>query len=162
MTKKNIFSSQEKFAINEKFEQLKMVKNNKISHQQLAELISQRRLKWVKENLSAMLIKYRELSPEEQAYRIIYFDHMKINPHHSKMIRLTPKKIQINSYNFCPYLEACGKLNLKTKHICKHVGEPSIIKMIKKIHPNLKFSRNYNKIRPHGGDYCEEYIELID
>jgi tRNA(adenine34) deaminase len=85
---------------------------------------------------------------------------MKIEPSHSKMTRISSKKIRIDSYNFYPYLEATKKLKLDTKIICKKVGEPSIQKMCEMIHPKLKFSRNYDNIRPHNKKYCEEYIEI--
>lgn len=107
-----------------------------------------------------MLKKYKDLPLEEQAWHIIYFDHMKIDPKYSKMTRISSRKIRIDSYNFCPYLEAVKKLKLDTKVICKKVGEPSIQKMCEIIHPKLKFSRNYHNIRPDNKKYCEEYIEI--
>jgi hypothetical protein len=156
------FTDKEKEAIKEKYGQLKKVCDGEISHSDLADTISKRRLNWIKKNLEEMQRKYDGLSPEEQAYHIIYFDHMKINPEHSRMIRISPTKIRIESYNFCPYLEASSQLDLDTRCICKEVGEPSIQSMCKIIHPKLKFSRNYDNIRPHNGDYCEEFIELIN
>ncbi len=96
------------------------------------------------------------------AYRIIFLDHMKINPEHSLVKRVSPKKIRIDSYNFCPYLEACVQLGLETKFVCKQINEQSIQKMVEMIHPNLKFSRNYSNIRPFNKHFCEEYIELVD
>ncbi len=155
------FSKNEQNAIKEKFKQLKQVCNGLLSHSELANIITERRTSWIKNNLKEMLTKYNGLAPEEQAYHIIYFDHMKINPEHSKMVRLSPTKIRIESYNFCPYLEATNQLKLDTRCICKDVGEPSIQKMCEIIHPKLKFSRNYDNIRPHNGTYCEEFIEII-
>jgi len=154
-------SESEQEAIQEKLEQLRQVKEGILTHQELANLITQRRVKWIKEHLKEMLLKYKGLSPEGQAYRIIYFDHMGINPEHSKMVRVSPTKIKIKSNNFCPYLEACQKLSLDTKTVCKEIGEQSIKKMIELINPNLKFSRNYANIRPHNG-VCEECFELKD
>jgi len=86
---------------------------------------------------------------------------MKIDPLKSKMTRISPTKIRIDSYNFCPYLETVKKLKLDTRCICKKVGEPSIQAMCKMINKKLKFSRNYDNIRPHNKEYCEEYIEII-
>lgn len=156
-----MFSELELKAINEKYEQLKSVKQEKLSFQELIDLITERRVNWIKEHLDEMRIKYADLTPEEQAYRIVFFEHMKINPEHSRMIRVSQNKIRIESYNFCPYLIACNHLVLDTRHICKLIGEPSVQKMIEVINPNLKFSRNYDNIRPHNKDYCEEYIELL-
>lgn len=154
------FSKIHQKAINEKTNQIKKVCDGLCTYAELADIITERRVSWLKANLNKMLKKYKDLPPEEQAWHIIYFDHMKIEPKHSKMTRISSKKIRIDSYNFCPYLEAVKKLKLDTKIICKKVGEPSIQKMCEMIHPKLKFSRNYNNIRPKNKKYCEEYIEI--
>ena len=87
---------------------------------------------------------------------------MKINPENSKMIRVSDKKIKIESYNFYPYLEACKQLGLDTKFICKEIGEPSIQQVCEMINPRLKFSRNCQKIRPNHCNFCEEYFEFLN
>ncbi len=156
-----MFSEKEQKSTQEKLEQLKKVKEGIWTFQWLSNLITQRRIRWVQEHLDEMLTKYNGLTPEEQAYKIIFLDYMNINPEHSKMIRISPRKIKIESYNFCPYLEACHHLGLDTKHICKDIGEPSIQGMVEIINPNLRFSRNYSNIRPNN-DFCEEYIELLE
>lgn len=151
-----MFSRAEQRAITEKYEQLMG-----LSAQKLADFITQRRVRWIEKHLPEMLIKYKSLSPEEQSYKIIFFEHMGINPRHSKIVRVSPTKIMIESRNFCPYLEACQRLGLDTRLVCKKIGEPSIQAMCEAIHPNLRFSRNYQNIRPHSS-FCEEYIELIE
>lgn len=150
----------EERAIQEKFEQLKRIKEGSLSSSELRGMIMDRRLNWIKDNLDKMLEKYRGLSPEEQAYRIIYFEHMDIDKKDSKMTRVSEKKIRIDSYNFCPYLEACKLLNLDTRFICRFIGEPAVQRMIEVINPNLRFSRNYENIRPYSL-FCEEYIEVL-
>ena len=156
-----MFSESEQKAIEEKLEQLQRVKEGTLAPQELVDLITQRRVGWIQEHLDEMLTKYDGLSPEEQAYRIVFFDHMKINPSHSKMVQVSPRKIKIESHNFCPYLEACRHLGLDTRYVCQDIGEPSTQKMIEVINPNLRFSRNYDNIRPRNGAFCEEYIELL-
>lgn len=108
------------------------------------------------------IAKYKGLPLEEMAYRIIFFDHMGINPKHSQITRVSPIKIRIDSYNFCPYLEACTQLGLETRFVCAQINEQSLQKMVEMIHPNLRFSRNYSNIRPLNKHFCEEYIELVD
>lgn len=158
-----MFSEAEEKVIKEKLEQLTRVKRGTLSPHKLAALIARRRIAWIKEHLDEMLVKYRGLSPEEQAYKIVFFEHMGIDPKHSKIVRISPRKIKIISYNFCPYLEACKQLRLDTKFVCKEIGEQSINKMIAIINPNLRFSRNYANIRPHNEEeFCEEYIELLE
>ena len=155
-----MFSGLEQKAIEEKFEQLKKVKEGRLTPKELADLITQRRARWMEENLESVLPKYKLLAPEERAYNIIFFDHMKINPAHSRMIRVSPEKIRIESYNFCPYLEACRFLGLDTRQVCKEIGEPSMQRVCEMVHPGLRFSRNYENIRPQNSSFCEEYIEL--
>lgn len=155
------FSKAHKKAIAEKVSQLAKVKKGIWSPQELAKKITQRRLNWIKRNLDEVLENYKDLSWMEKAYRIIYFDHMNINPAKTEMTRISENKIRIDSYNFCPYLEACKKLQIDTRFICKEIGKPSIQAMIKKINPDLKFARNYQNIRPYNQEFCEEYIELV-
>ncbi len=156
-----MFTEIEQKAIEEKLGQLRKVKEGNLSPQGLANLITQRRVGWIQEFLDETLTKYKRLNPEEQAYRIIFLDHMKINPEHSKVVRVSPTKIRVESYNFCPYLQACSQLGFDTRIICKEIGESSIQAMMNFINPNLKFSRNYEDIRPYNKDFCEEYIELV-
>lgn len=154
-----VFNEAEQRAIQEKVKQLSRIKEGTLSARELADLITRRRIDWIRVHLEDMLDKYGGLSPEEQAYRIIFFEHMGINPTHSRMQRVSPSKIRIESYNFCPYLEACLQLGLDTREICREVGEPSIQAMARIIHPDLVFSRDYTPIRPYC-DYCEEFFEL--
>ncbi len=156
-----MFSETEQKAIEEKLEQLRKVKEGTLSSGELADLIAQRRVEWIQEHLDELLAKYYSLSPEEQAYRIVFFEYMRINPEHSKMVRISPRKIKIESYNFCPYLEACRHLDLDTRYVCKDIGEPSLQRIMEVINPNLSFSRNYANIRPYNITFCEEYIELL-
>jgi len=154
-----LFSESEQKAIEEKLEQLRKVRDGTLTPQELANLITQRRVFWFEENENAVLSKYHGLPDQEKAYRIIFFDHMRINPERSKMIKISKGKIRIESYNFCPYLEACRRLGLDTIFVCKEIGEPSIREVCKLINPDLKFSRNYQNIRPYN-NFCEEYFEL--
>jgi hypothetical protein len=153
-----MFSISEQKAIKEKLNQLRRIKQGTLTPLELSELITKRRVNWMGKNQQT-LRNDRSLNIDELAYNIIFFDHMNINPEFSRIKRISPNKIQICSYNFCPYLEACGILGLDTRIICKEIGEPSIQKMISLINPNLKFSRDYNHIRPYT-PFCKEYIEI--
>ena len=154
-----MFSESEQKAINEKLEQLTKIKEGSLTQEELTNLITERRINWIKINFHRLLDKYFSLSLEELAYNIIFFEHMKINPKYSKMKRVSKNKLEINSYNFCLYLEACKLLSLDTKFICKEIWEPSIKKMISLIDPHLNFDRDYSHIRPHT-PFCKEYIKI--
>lgn len=156
-----MFTEIEQEAIEEKLNQLRNVIDGSMSSKELADLITQRRVLWLEENINILNMKYRGLSDEEKAYRIIFLDHMRINPEYSEISSPSIGRIKIESYNFCPYLEACKILGLDTRHVCREIGEPSIQKVCELINPKLKFGRNYQKIRPYNPFFCEEYIELI-
>jgi hypothetical protein len=155
-------------AVQKQFERLQKVKEANSAEErakikkELANLLIEKRVSWMEEHLDEMLAKpeYKDLPPQEQAYHIVYIEHMEIDPKDSKIIDVPPNRVEIISRNFCPYLEACQRLELDTRDICKTVGEPSIQEMIKLIHPDLVFGRSYNKfIRPHES-FCYEFIEL--
>lgn len=154
-----MFREIEQKAIKEKLEQLQKIKDGSLSPKKLANLITARRIAWFQKNKDACLLKFTNLPDEEKAYRIIFLEHMKINPGHSEMIRISGNEIKVNSYNFCPYLEACKRLRLDTKFVCREIGEPSVNKICQMINPKLKFYRNYSKIRPDC-HFCEEYLKL--
>ena len=154
-----MLSDIEQRAVDEKVEQLRWVKDKVCTPQKLAEFITQRRLMWFRENRETLLQKYADLNLEEQAYHILFIEHMKIDPAYSIITRVSPTKIRIDSYNFCPYLIACQQLGLDTKKVCREIGEPSIQNMIQAINPQLRFERNYDNLRPNS-NFCEEYIEL--
>jgi len=156
-----MFSEAEQIVIEEKLEQLRKIKDGTLSPQELANLITKRRVSWFEENRDWLLRKYSGLPDEEKVWRIICFDYMKINPADSRITRVSSNKIRLDSYNFCPYLEACKELGLDTRYVCKEIGEPSIQIICKMINPKLVFSRNYQNIRPHNLDFCEEYFEVL-
>ena len=144
-------------AVEDKIEQLKDFKNGSLSAKELADSITERRLNWMIGHID-VIYQYNGLPPEEKAHKIIFLEHMDINPEHSEVIRIADNAIRINSYNFCPYPAACNELNLDTRIVCKEIGEPSIREMCKIIHPKLEFIRYYEDIRPHNPHFCREYI----
>jgi hypothetical protein len=119
-----------------------------------------RRLGWYEENkdrfnlqgtdvrkaYTLLLIRFMESGARAEEIPVIYEDE---------------KKIIWRSYNWCPVLEACKRAGLDTREVCRKGYEKSVQLLIEKINPKLRFSRNYEKIRPYA-EYCEEMIELID
>jgi len=146
-------------AIAEKVGQLTKVLQGVLSEDELSELITQRRLDWLKENLIVLKEKYKDLSPEEQAHRIIFLEHMNINPEDLRVTKPIKNVIRADGFSFCPYLEAYRQLGLDSRIMCKKINHDCFEKMAKMIHPNLVFYRNLQNLRPYS-EYCEEYIEL--
>lgn len=160
--RKSAFTKAEQKAIQKKVELLKRVKEGTLSVQEAIDMTAQKRLRWLRRNLKRMLKKYSHLDDVEKAHYIIGVEEMKIDQAKQKITRISPTKIRIDSNNFCPWLEACEILGLDTRFICKEILEPSTQKALEMINPKLKFSRNYQNIRPYNPDYCEEYLELLE
>ena len=70
-------------------------------------------------------------------------------------------RIVFHSQNFCPTMEACNRLGMDTRQVCKHLNEDATNRLIQLIDPRLRFSRNYEHLRPYS-QFCEEMICLAD
>jgi len=123
-------------------------------HQQLLE----KRLGWYEENKNRLNLEGSEV---RKAYTLLLIEYLGLDPSEVPIVYEDERKIVWRSYNFCPVLEACKRLGLDTRKICKESWEKSAQELISKINSNLKFSRKYEVIRPHA-EYCEEMIELLD
>lgn len=155
------YSDGEWVAIQKKMQTLSYVNDDPIEIERVNQERIAKKRKWMVEYGATLIEKYIGLAPEEVAFNIIYFDHMQLDPNDIVMERVSPTKIRIESHNFCPYLESCNIMGLDTRVVCKDTGEPSFQAMAEMIHPNLRFFRNYDHLRPHA-DYCEEFIELVN
>lgn len=97
-------------------------------------------------------------NPLEAGYQLL-IKRLNVSPEEAPIITRTESEVVFHSANFCPTLEACKILGLDTKVICKALNEGSTDALIKQVDCRLKFSRNYQKIRPYT-EYCEEKISL--
>ena len=72
------------------------------------------------------------------------------------------RRIVWRSTNFCPTLEACWRLGLDTRVVCRTATERSVEALIRRLDDRLRFSRNYETgMRPYA-EYCEEEIWLAE
>ncbi len=94
--------------------------------------------------------------PLEKAYGVL-LGKFGIEKDQAPVARRSEREIVFHSKNFCPTLEACGILGLDTRRVCRLYTEGSTDALVKQVDPALKFSRNYEKIRPYS-EYCEEII----
>lgn len=149
------FVNDEEERILSKIEQIK--KYNK-DYSKIAAEQAQKRLVWYETNKDNLnLVGYLP----KQAYTMVLLRAMNIQPEEVPVIYEDEKKIIWHSFNPCPVLEACKRLNLDTRIVCKEGHEKPVQALISRLHPKLRFTRNYHKLRPYK-DYCEEIIELID
>lgn len=113
-------------------------------------------LKWFEENKDKLEFKGSLI---DQAFEIFYLKHLGLDPKDVKIVEKAENRLVCRWRNFCSVLEACKLLGLDTRIICRKVYEKPGKALLKRINSLLKFSRNYDKIRPYA-DYCEEIIEL--
>jgi len=135
----------------------KLLKTQEIgSYEFISEELIKKRLRWYEENKNKIRLKGSDV---KRAYTLLTIEYLGLNPEEVPIVYEDSKKIVWRSYNFCPVLEACKRLGMDTREVCKKAEEEPVQALISKINPNLKFSRNYEEIRPYK-DYCEEIIEL--
>jgi hypothetical protein len=115
-----------------------------------------KRLSWYNQNRDKIHLKGSEV---RKAYTLLIIKYLGLNQEENPIVYENETKIVWRSYNFCPILEACKRLGMDTREVCKNAEEKPVQALISKINPNLRFSRNYEKIRPYT-EYCEEIIEL--
>jgi hypothetical protein len=97
-----------------------------------------------------------------QAYSLVLLVYMGLDPHEVPVVYEDDRMIIWHSTNFCPTLEACRRLGLDTRIVCRTATEAAVQALIARLDPRLRFSRNYAAgLRPYA-DYCEEQITLRD
>jgi hypothetical protein len=115
------------------------------------------RTSWLDENLPHL---ERTADPIDDAYRIFYEAYLGISaPGDGEIIERTPTRLVTRWWNQCPTLDVCQQLGLDTREICNKGYHKSVQVFLSRIHPGLRFDRNYDALRPHG-PYCEETITL--
>ncbi len=92
-----------------------------------------------------------------QGYRLLLLK-LGIAEAEAPVVRRAEGLVVFHSKNFCPTLEACRILGLDTRWVCRLYNEGAADQLIRQLDPSLRFSRNYERIRPYSG-YCEERIE---
>lgn len=141
--------------IQRQIEKIKKAEQNN-SYDEINEYLTQKRINWVKKNKDKI---NKNGSVLKGAYELLLITYMGIDPKEVPIAYEDGKKIIWHSYNFCPVLEACKRLKIDSRKVCKNGWEKSVDAFVKEINPKLRFSRNYKTLRPHG-EYCEETIEF--
>jgi tRNA(Arg) A34 adenosine deaminase TadA len=95
------------------------------------------------------------------AFERLFFDYMGLKKDDLPILSESDTEITWASKNPCPTLEACGRLNLDTRKVCRQAYEKSTQAFISQLDPCLRFVRSYKEIRPHA-KICRESIICID
>ena len=143
-------------AVRDHIEQLRQADQNQL--EKLAHELSAKRLKWFTDHRSIYSSAGQDIL--ETAYRV-FLDKIGITAAEAPIVRRDPKRLVLHSKNDCPTLEACNILGLDTRFVCRHLTEKPTTRLLRQIHSKLRFTRNYDRLRPQC-DYCEEMIVLDD
>ncbi len=121
--------------------------------------VALKRIAWMRERLGR-LRGPRPHSPAE-AYELLLFAYLGLHPREAPIVREDPSGIEWTSLNACPTLEACQRLCLDTRHVCREAYERSTQAFISQINPQLRFYRSYSQIRPFASG-CREGIFVLE
>lgn len=125
----------------------------------LGQCAIEKRLAWLKANFDEVI---HENDPVMAGYHWFYERYLRVSvPGDGEIVEHTPRRIVMRWWNPCPTLEACKKLGLDTRVVCRKAYHLPVQEFLEHIHPKLRFDRNYAGIRPQAA-WCEEIIELED
>ncbi|MFQ6075188.1 MAG: hypothetical protein ACE5Z5_03480 [Candidatus Bathyarchaeia archaeon] len=119
-------------------------------------LVTKKRLRWLDENRDILRPTGSEV---ERAYDAFLIKYLGLNREEVPIVERSETRIVYRSYNYCPTLEACKRLGLDTREVCRRAYEKPVEAFLKAIDPRLRFGRNYERIRPYA-EFCEEVIWL--
>jgi tRNA(adenine34) deaminase len=128
-------------------------------YRSLHEALLRKRLAWWEANRQGLDLR----GPlPRQAYTLVLLVYMGLDPLEVPVVYEDDRTIIWRSTNFCPTLEACRRLGLDTRSVCRAATEGSVQAMIARLDPRLRFSRTYGAgIRPYAA-FCEERIDLVE
>jgi hypothetical protein len=121
----------------------------------LSDQVLARRRRWLNSHLQNLAF---DGPPPRSAYRLFFEFYLKIDLAEVLVVFEDDARIVWNSYNFCSMLEACRELGISTRKVCRH-SEESLHLFGRAFHPDLRFARNYEHIRPYQ-DSCMEAFYL--
>ena len=114
--------------------------------EELAQELLTRRLSWYSENQFLLNTGIEDVL--YSAYQL-FLNKLEIAADDAPIVSRNENKLVLHSRNFCPTLEACKILNLDTRFVCRHLSEIPTTQLLRQLHPRLRFTRNYGKLRPH-------------
>ena len=125
----------------------------------LEQCVIEKRIAWLKANQWEVI---DSSDPVMEGYQWFYESYLGVSvPKDGEIVERTEKRMVMRWWNPCPTLEACQKLGLDTREVCKKAYHKPVQEFLKVINPKLRFDRNYEAIRPYAA-WCEEIIVLED
>ncbi len=121
----------------------------------LEQCVIQKRLSWLDEQLGTL---EKTGDPLLDAYTSFYEIYLGISmPKDGEIVQRSEGRLITRWWNPCPVLDACIKLGLDTREICRKAYHRPVQIFLSRIDPKLRFDRNYDCVRPYT-PYCEEII----
>lgn len=120
--------------------------------------VSEKRLNWWVSHWELKID--RPVSPR-YAFECLFYDYMGIAREDLPILSESDNEITWASQNPCPTLEACNRLGLDTRNVCRQAYEKSTQTFISQLDPQLRFTRSYTEIRPYAR-ICRESILRVD
>ena len=121
--------------------------------------LSRKRTAWFESRRISMESSSAEAASRdtlETAYRLL-LEKFGAAPEEMPVVKREKNRIVFHSMNFCPTLEACIILGLDTRRVCRLYNEKATNALIELVDPALRFTRNYERLRPYSA-FCEEMI----
>ena len=131
----------------------------KDKYQVIESEVSKKRISWFKQNHKD-INDNKPVSPRK-AYELLFFKYMGLSEKEVPVLSETETEIVWSSINKCTTLEACKKLKIDTRKVCRAVYEKSTQVLVSQLDPQLRFHRSYLEIRPYSS-HCKEKIVRID
>jgi tRNA(Arg) A34 adenosine deaminase TadA len=119
--------------------------------------VAQKRVAWCREH---GVVPDPQATPR-QAYELLFRDYMGLDLDTLPVLSESADEITWASFNPCPTWEACVRLGLDTRQVCRTAYERSTQAFLSQIDPRLRFRRSYVQIRPHAV-HCQESILRVD
>lgn len=118
-----------------------------------------KRVAWLDKRLSQFA---RTGDALRDGYRLFYEEYLGLSvPDGGEIVARTGREIVMRWWNPCPTLEACVRLGLDTRTVCRQAYHRPVQEMLTRLDPRLRFERTYEALRPYV-PYCEERIVLYD
>lgn len=121
--------------------------------------VTKKRLSWFRQH--CQVAGKQSLPSPREAYELLFFDYMGLSKEEVPVVLETDTEIEWLSQNRCPTLEACKRLGLDTRDVCRAAYEKSTQALLSRLDPQLRFYRSYEEMRPHA-NHCREMIIRVD
>jgi len=117
---------------------------------------TERRINWYTQHA----VHSRHPTPRA-AYELFFFNYLGLSEDDVPVVSETDTEIVWSSVNPCQTLEACQRIGLDTRVVCRAVYEKSTQAFLSQLDPQLRFLRSYEEIRPYA-HHCQERIIHLD